>query len=115
MEAGAALATSTARGLGDSSASLFFDVDGTLVWVDPANIPEGEDFTKILPTSGVLDAIGRLRERGHHAYVCTGRPLSMVSDALVAAGFDGVISAAGSCVSGRRGRARDADRFRAGG
>lgn len=99
MEAGAALATSTARGLGDSSASLFFDVDGTLVWVDPANIPEGEDFTKILPTSGVLDAIGRLRERGHHAYVCTGRPLSMVSDALVAAGFDGVISAAGSCVS----------------
>lgn len=99
MEAGAALATSTTRGVGDSSASLFFDVDGTLVQADPENIPEDEDFTAVLPTPGVLDAIGRLRARGHHAYICTGRPLSMVSDALVGAGFDGVVSAAGSCVS----------------
>lgn len=80
-------------------ASLFFDVDGTLIWADPQNIPEGGAFTEILPTAGVRRAIAKLRELGHHAYVCTGRPLSMVSDALVAAGFDGVISAAGSCVS----------------
>lgn len=83
----------------EASASLFFDVDGTLVWADRDKLSKGGEFLDMMPAPGVYRAFGELRARGHRTYLCTGRPLSMVSDRLLDLGFDGVISAAGSCVS----------------
>lgn len=82
-----------------NSAALFFDVDGTLVWADLDSLPKDGAFADILPAPGVYRAFEQLHARGHKTYLCTGRPLSLVSDRLLALGFDGVISAAGSCIS----------------
>ena len=65
---------------------VFFDIDGTI---------RGES-REI--TSKTIEAIRKLRENGHKAFLCTGRaPISITSD-ILEVGFDGVISAAGSFI-----------------
>ena len=64
---------------------VFFDIDGTL-W----------DRRNVIPQS-TSDAIGKLRENGHKAYICTGRTRGYITDpALLSLGFDGIISGLGT-------------------
>lgn len=63
---------------------LFFDIDNTLC-----------EFGKA-PGPRTLAAIRRARQRGHLAFLCTGRAPSAISPQLKAAGFDGIVAAAGS-------------------
>lgn len=83
----------------EAPAALFFDVDGTLLWTDFDNLPEGGDFNDILPSPKVYEAFDELNRRGHLTFLCTGRPLSLVDRRLLDLGFTGCISGAGSCVS----------------
>ena len=55
-------------------AVLFFDVDGTLTSFDPDDMTD-KDFNAVHPSKAVVDAFGRLRNAGHQAFICTGRPL----------------------------------------
>lgn len=80
------------------AALLFFDVDGTLVWMDESELEDSE-FTDFGPNASVVEAFGRLHERGHHAFLCTGRPLSFIPRKVLDLGFTGCITAAGACVS----------------
>lgn len=78
--------------------ALFFDVDGTIIWHKPgADVDETVTFAR--PTDRVIEAFHTLRERGHQAFICTGRPLCRVSEALRALDATGIISSAGACVS----------------
>lgn len=74
-------------------------MDGTLLWTDFDNLPEGGDFNDILPSPKVYEAFDELNRRGHLTFLCTGRPLSLVDRRLLDLGFTGCISGAGSCVS----------------
>ncbi|MBQ6844863.1 MAG: HAD family hydrolase [Agathobacter sp.] len=66
---------------------VFFDIDGTL-WDDKMIVPES---TKI--------AIKQLQEKGHKAFVCTGRAMGNVNDPQFdAIGFDGFVAACGNHV-----------------
>ena len=55
------------------SAVLFFDVDGTLTSFDPDNMTD-KDFSAVHPSQTVVEAFHRLRDAGHKAFICTGRP-----------------------------------------
>ena len=55
------------------SAVLFFDVDGTLTSFDPDNMTD-KDFSAVHPSQAVVEAFHRLRDAGHHAFICTGHP-----------------------------------------
>ena len=83
----------------DQPAAIFFDVDGTLIWVDTDKIDTGARLDDFLPNDSVRDAFRRLHERGHQAYLCTGRPLTMVPQGLLDLGFAGAIAGAGSCIT----------------
>lgn len=62
---------------------VFFDIDGTIRG-------KSREITK-----RNREAICKLRENGHKAFLCTGRaPVSITQD-ILDVGFDGVISAAG--------------------
>ena len=66
---------------------VFFDIDGT-VW----------DWKQQVPDS-CYEAIGRLRENGHLAFICSGRAYANLrADSLKKAGFDGVVAACGGYV-----------------
>lgn len=66
---------------------VFFDIDGT-VWDWNRNIPKS-----------TIEAIGKLRQNGHLAFICSGRAKSHIIDPhLFAIGFDGVIAACGSYI-----------------
>ena len=54
-------------------AVLFFDVDGTLTSFDPDNMTD-KDFSAVRPSQAVVEAFHRLRDAGHKAFICTGRP-----------------------------------------
>lgn len=77
------------------SAVLFFDVDGTLTSFDPDDMTD-KDFNAIHPSKAVVDAFGRLRNAGHQAFICTGRPLWLVADGLRALDPAGVVAMAGA-------------------
>lgn len=77
------------------SAVLFFDVDGTLTSFDPDDMTD-KDFNAIHPSKAVVDAFGRLRNAGHRAFICTGRPLWLVADGLRALDPAGVVAMAGA-------------------
>lgn len=77
------------------SAVLFFDVDGTLTSFDPDNMTD-KDFNAIHPSKAVVDAFGRLRNAGHQAFICTGRPLWLVADGLRALNPAGIVAMAGA-------------------
>ncbi len=76
-------------------AVLFFDVDGTLTSFDPDDMTD-KDFNAIHPSKAVVDAFGRLRNAGHKAFICTGRPLWLIADSLRALDPAGVVAMAGA-------------------
>lgn len=76
-------------------AVLFFDVDGTLTSFDPDDMTD-KDFNAIHPSKAVVDAFGRLRDAGHRAFICTGRPLWLVADGLRALNPAGIVAMAGA-------------------
>lgn len=77
------------------SAVLFFDVDGTLTSFDPDDMTD-KDFNAVHPSKAVVDAFGRLRNVGHQAFICTGRPLWLVADGLRALNPAGIVAMAGA-------------------
>lgn len=77
------------------SAVLFFDVDGTLTSFDPDDMTD-KDFSAIHPSKAVVDAFGRLRNAGHRAFICTGRPLWLITDGLRALNPAGIVAMAGA-------------------
>lgn len=77
------------------SAVLFFDVDGTLTSFNPDDMTD-KDFNAIHPSKAVVDAFGRLRNAGHQAFICTGRPLWLVADGLRALNPAGIVAMAGA-------------------
>lgn len=77
------------------SAVLFFDVDGTLTSFDPGNMSD-KDFTAIRPSQAVVEAFHALRNAGHKAFICTGRPLWLIADGLRALEPAGIVAMAGA-------------------
>lgn len=77
------------------SAVLFFDVDGTLTSFDPDDMTD-KDFTAVRPSRAVIEAFHRLRDAGHKAFICTGRPLWLVADGLRALNPAGIVAMAGA-------------------
>ena len=77
------------------SAVLFFDVDGTLASFDPDDMTD-KDFNAVHPSKSVIDAFGRLRNAGHRAFICTGRPLWLIADGLRALNPGGIVAMAGA-------------------
>lgn len=79
------------------SAVLFFDVDGTLTSFDPDDMTD-KDFNAVHPSKAVVDAFGRLRNAGHRAFICTGRPLWLIADGLRALNPAGIVAMAGAAL-----------------
>lgn len=77
------------------SAVLFFDVDGTLTSFDPDDMTD-KDFNAVHPSKAVVDAFGHLRDAGHQAFICTGRPLWLIADGLRALNPAGIVAMAGA-------------------
>ncbi|NQD87799.1 HAD-IIB family hydrolase [Paenarthrobacter sp. CM16] len=69
----------------ESIRAVFLDVDGT--YADYGLVPEAH-----------VQAVRAARKAGHRVFICTGRPLSMLSQEILAAGFDGVVASAGAYV-----------------
>ncbi|MDP5225765.1 MULTISPECIES: HAD hydrolase family protein [Arthrobacter] len=65
--------------------AVFLDIDGT--YADHGLVPDAH-----------VEAVELARSRGHRVFLCTGRPLAMIADRILAPGFDGVISGAGAHV-----------------
>lgn len=77
------------------SAVLFFDVDGTLTSFDPDDMTD-KDFSAVRPSQAVIEAFHRLRDAGHKAFICTGRPLWLIADSLRALNPAGIVAMAGA-------------------
>lgn len=81
----------------DETAVLFFDIDGTLIWVEP------EDYKTVgrnpSPFPSTFEAFRRLRERGHLAFICTGRPLCLVPEPVRRLEIAGIVSGAGASLT----------------
>ncbi|WP_102159657.1 HAD-IIB family hydrolase [Zhihengliuella halotolerans] len=69
----------------ESARAVFLDVDGT--YADHGVVPDGH-----------VRAVRAARAAGHKVLLCTGRPLSMLDDEILGAGFDGVVASAGAHV-----------------
>ncbi|MGX1161971.1 hypothetical protein FBY31_3973 [Arthrobacter sp. SLBN-100] len=65
--------------------AIFLDIDGT--YADHGVVPDAH-----------VEAVRTARRQGHLVFVCTGRPLSMVPEHILGAGFDGTITGAGARV-----------------
>lgn len=65
--------------------AVFLDVDGTYA-----------DFG-VVPAAHV-QAVRTAREAGHRVLISTGRPLPMLPESIMGAGFDGVVASAGAYV-----------------
>ena len=78
-------------------AALFFDVDGTLVWHDP-DAATGENIVNNPPSPAVYQAFHALADNGHKAFICTGRPLSLVAQDLLDLKPAGLITGAGATI-----------------
>ncbi len=63
---------------------VFFDIDGTLMGLD-----------KHIPGDAV-DAVRRLRQRGHLAVINTGRPYRHIEPGILDIGFDGFVCSCGA-------------------
>ena len=77
------------------SAVLFFDVDGTLTFFDPDDMTD-KDFSAVRPSRAVIEAFHRLRDVGHKAFICTGRPLWLIADSLRTLEPAGIVAMAGA-------------------
>ena len=65
--------------------AVFFDIDGT-IWDAKMQIPDS-----------TREAIRKLREQGHYAFLCSGRSRSNIrSPKLLELGFDGMVAACGA-------------------
>lgn len=65
--------------------AIFLDFDGT--YADGGVVPPGH-----------VSAVRAARAAGNAVFLCTGRPRAMLADDVLAAGFDGVVAAAGGYV-----------------
>lgn len=65
--------------------AIFLDFDGT--YADRGTVPAGH-----------VSTVRAARAAGHLVFLCTGRPKSMLSAHVLAAGFDGMVAAAGGYV-----------------
>lgn len=65
--------------------AIFLDVDGT--YADFGVVPDGH-----------VKAVQQARAAGHKVFICTGRPLPMLPESILGAGFDGVVASAGAYV-----------------
>lgn len=65
--------------------AVFLDVDGT--YASHGSVPEAH-----------VRAVAEARAAGHAVFLCTGRPVSLIGDELLRAGFDGVVASAGAYV-----------------
>ncbi|MCX2750029.1 HAD family hydrolase [Arthrobacter sp. MI7-26] len=63
--------------------AVFLDVDGT--YADYGVVPDGH-----------VRAVRAARAAGHKVFLCTGRPLTMLPEAIRGAGFDGIVASAGA-------------------
>ena len=77
------------------SAVLFFDVDGTLTSFDPDDMTD-KDFSAVRPSQAVIEAFHTLRDAGHKAFICTGRPLWLIADSLRELDPEGIVAMAGA-------------------
>ena len=84
------------------SAVLFFDVDGTLTSFDPDNMTD-KDFSAVRPSQAVIEAFHRLRNAGHQAFICTGRPLWLIADGACGCRCHGGSDTRGRGPRGKRG------------
>ena len=67
--------------------AVFFDIDGTL-WNQNYDVSQS-----------TRDAIAKLRENGHLAFICSGRSRANIkSEKLLSIGFDGVVASCGAHV-----------------
>ena len=82
-------------------AVLFFDVDGTLTSFDPDNMTDKDFSVRFAPRRPVIEAFHRLRNAGHQAFICTGRPLWLIADGLRALEPGGCRCHGGSHARGR--------------
>ncbi|GIG55083.1 HAD hydrolase family protein [Demequina activiva] len=62
---------------------VFLDIDGT--YASHGAVPAAH-----------ADAVRRVRANGHRVLLCTGRPRSLLSPTMLAAGFDGLVCGAGA-------------------
>ena len=65
--------------------AVFLDVDGT--YASHGTVPDAH-----------VRAVREARATGHAVFLCTGRPVSLISDDLLRAGFDGIVASAGAYV-----------------
>jgi Cof subfamily protein (haloacid dehalogenase superfamily) len=65
--------------------AVFLDVDGT--YADYGVVPEGH-----------VRAVQAARKAGHRVLLCTGRPVAMLPEGILSAGFDGLVASAGAYV-----------------
>ncbi|AIY03254.1 hypothetical protein ART_3655 [Arthrobacter sp. PAMC 25486] len=65
--------------------AVFLDVDGT--YADFGVVPDAH-----------VQAVRAARASGHKVFISTGRPLPMLPESILGAGFDGVIASAGAYV-----------------
>lgn len=65
--------------------AIFLDVDGT--YADLGIVPAAH-----------VQAVRAARKAGHKVLLCTGRPVSMLPEHILEAGFDGLIASAGAYV-----------------
>ena len=64
--------------------AVFFDIDGTLLVLGKPVL------------QSTIDAIRKIRENGHLAFICTGRSRVMVPQTpILDIGFDGIVGACG--------------------
>lgn len=63
--------------------AIFLDVDGT--YADFGVVPDSH-----------VQAVQSARAAGHKVFICTGRPLPMLPESILGAGFDGVVASAGA-------------------
>jgi Cof subfamily protein (haloacid dehalogenase superfamily) len=66
--------------------AIFLDVDGT--YANHGVVPAAH-----------RDAVRAARAAGHAVFLCTGRPVSLLSPQLLEAGFDGIVAGAGAHVT----------------
>ena len=66
---------------------IFYDIDGTLI-----------DFDGVMSESTKM-ALDMAKANGHKIFLCTGRNAIQIYPILLDYGFDGIVSAAGACVS----------------
>lgn len=63
--------------------AIFLDVDGT--YADYGVVPEAH-----------VQAVRDARAAGHKVLICTGRPMAMLPQSILGAGFDGIVASAGA-------------------